>query len=251
MKSPDRHFDKQRGYARLCVWVVAALLAAGAFRTALAAGDTPPKGKKPADAAGDAGKDGKAKSSDKGAGSKTSDSKESDSKTTESKEAGAANAGLRSVGEMIPLGSRSRGVRLPAFDNGKPSSLIVAAAMTRVDDSHLFAEKMTIEVYGEAKADDLNIRVKTGTYDMDEQILSSTERSRVSRSDFQIEGDGMVFDTKTSQGKMVGNVEMIIFDADQAKQKMGMNTTGNKPGPEPAATPKEAATKPEESKEKK
>lgn len=251
MKSPDRHFDKQRGFARLCVRVMTSLLAAGALCTIVAAGDAPPKGKKPADAAGDPGKDGKAESSDKGAGSKTSDSKESDSKTAESKEAGAANAGLRSVGEMIPLGSRSRGVRLPAFDNGKPSSLIVAAAMTRVDDSHLFAEKMTIEVYGETDADDLNIRVRTGTYDMDEQILSSTERSRVSRSDFQIEGDGMVFDTKTSQGKMVGNVEMIIFDADQAKQKMGVNTTGNKPAPQPAATPKEAAAKPEESKEKK
>ena len=47
-------------------------------------------------------------------------------------EAAAANAGLKAFGQMIPLGSRSRGVRIPAFDNGKPSSLIIADAMTRV-----------------------------------------------------------------------------------------------------------------------
>lgn len=141
-------------------------------------------------------------------------------------EAAAANAGLKAFGQMIPLGSRSRGVRIPAFDNGKPSSLIIADAMTRVDDNRLFSEKLVIHVYAEKKEEDMRIDMKTGTYNMDQQILSSTERSRVSRPDFQIEGDGMVYDTKSAQGKMVGNVEMIIFDASAASQKMNIQTGG-------------------------
>ena len=85
---------------------------------------------------------------------------------------------------------------------------------------------MVIQVYAEKKEEDMRIDMKTGTYNMDQLILSSTERSRVSRPDFQIEGDSMVFDTKTSQGKMVGNVEMIIYDASTASQKMNIQTGG-------------------------
>ena len=145
-------------------------------------------------------------------------------------------SGLKAFGQMIPLGSRSRGVRIPAFDKGKPSSLIIADAMTRLDDEHLFGEKMVIQVYAEKKEEDMRIDMKTGTYNMDQLILSSTERSRVSRSDFQIEGDSMVFDTKTSQGKMVGNVEMIIYDASTASQKMNIQT-GGKPAADAKKTP--------------
>ena len=136
------------------------------------------------------------------------------------------NSGLKAFGQMIPLGSRSRGVRIPAFDKGKPSSLIIADAMTRLDDERLYGEKMVIQVYAEKKEEDMRIDMKTGTYNMDQLILSSTERSRVSRPDFQIEGDSMVFDTKTSQGKMVGNVEMIIYDASTASQKMNIQSPG-------------------------
>jgi len=98
--------------------------------------------------------------------------------------------------------------------------------MTRVDDDELFLEKTAINVYAEKKEEDMRIDMKTGTYFMDEQILTSTERSRVSRSDFQIEGDSMVYDTKSAQGKMVGNVEMIIFDASAASKKMNIQTGG-------------------------
>lgn len=138
-------------------------------------------------------------------------------------DAGAlSNSGLKAFGDMIPLGTRSRGAVIPAFEDGKPSTLITADALTRVDASRLFAEKLVIRLFAEARDQDVRVDMKTGTYNMDEQLLSSTERSRVSRSDFQIEGDGMVFDTRTSQGKMVGNVEMIIHDVKATAAKMNM-----------------------------
>lgn len=153
----------------------------------------------------------------------------------------AAKTDLQNFGSMIPLGSRSRGFVLPSFDNGKPSSLITADAMTRVDDSRLFAEKMIIRMFGETTDQDVRVDLKTGTYNLDQQILSSNERSRVSRTDFQIEGDGMVFDTKTSQGKMVGNVEMIIYDIKSMAKTMGG----------PAAAEKSKATHPDPDKKEK
>ena len=158
----------------------------------------------------------------------------------------AAKADLQSFGNMIPLGSRSRGFVLPSFDNGKPSSLITADAMTRVDDNRLFAEKMIIRMFGDTTDQDVRVDLKTGTYNLNQQILSSTERSRVSRSDFQIEGDGMVFDTKSSQGKMVGNVEMIIYDIKSMAKTMGTPAAAegkDKPA-QPATDQKEKAAKP-------
>ena len=151
---------------------------------------------------------------------------------------------MKAFGNMIPMGSRSRGFVLPTFENGKPNTLITADAMTRVDESRLFAEKMVIRMYGDATDQDVRIDLKTGTYNIEQQILSSNERSRVSRADFQIEGDGMVFDTKTSQGKMVGNVEMVIHDMKALAKNMGTpaadpKTEAAKPSPEskPAAAP--------------
>ncbi|MBX7211661.1 MAG: hypothetical protein K1X78_25360 [Verrucomicrobiaceae bacterium] len=218
MKSLGTPFERRPGFARCCIRVIP-VLAAFFVLSALSVRADQPKGKP--------GKEkSKADALEKDGAKGEKGAKETKSET--------ANAGLQSFGQMIPLGSRSRGVRLPAYENGKPSSLIVADAMTRVDDNRLFSEKMTIHVYAEKKEEDMRIDLKTGTYNMENQILSSTERSRVSRSDFQIEGDSMVYDTKTAQGKMTGNVEMIIFDAEQARQKMGVNA-GAKPPPTPAA----------------
>lgn len=178
---------------------------------------------------------------------KAEESRPSDGKSEEKTDKSAgANTGLKAFGQMIPLGSRSRGVRIPSFDNGKPSSLITADAMTRLDDEQLFSEKMIIEVYADKKEEDMRIDMKTGTYHMGNQILSSTERSRVSRSDFQIEGDSMVYDTKTAQGKMVGNVEMIIYDASAASKKMNVQTGGKSSAESPGKPEKPSAGNPEQ-----
>jgi hypothetical protein len=42
--------------------------------------------------------------------------------------------------------------------------------------------------------------------------LRSTQRGRVSRQDFTIEGDNLIFDTTTNCGLMEGNIRMVIFD---------------------------------------
>lgn len=152
---------------------------------------------------------------------------------------------MKAFGDMIPLGSRSRGFVLPTFEDGKPKTLVTADAMTRVDESRLFAEKMIIRMYGDVTAQDVRIDLKTGTYNIDQQVLSSNERSRVSRADFQIEGDGMVFDTKTSQGKMVGNVEMVIHDMKALAKNMAAPEAEPKAeSTQPAAAGKPAAPKP-------
>jgi len=132
-------------------------------------------------------------------------------------EAGAT--GFDTIGSMIPEGMKNLKVRIPGFEAGRNTSLIVAKSMTRVNPQELFAEEMVIHLYQEDAKGNVQVDLRTGTYHMDTKLLTSQQRSKVSRSDFQIEGDTMVFDTTTSQGKMTGRVHMIIYDSSSMAPK--------------------------------
>jgi hypothetical protein len=122
--------------------------------------------------------------------------------------------GLGAVGKVLPVGEKNLDVKIPSFKDGIPSSTVRANSMMRIDDENMAMERMDIRLYGATHAQDVRIQLVTALYHMPSQILSSDKRSRVSREDFDIQGDSMIFDTRTGQGKMVGNVRMVIFDAD-------------------------------------
>ncbi len=119
---------------------------------------------------------------------------------------------MSAFGKMVPLGFVNRGVRIPSFTGGKLSSVMSAATLTRIDDDRLEAGKTVVEISATADADAVRVELESAIYHMADQILRSGNRSRVSRSDFEIEGDSMVFDAATSIGQMKGRVRTIIFD---------------------------------------
>jgi hypothetical protein len=138
--------------------------------------------------------------------------------------------GLSAFCRLLPLGEKNQNVKIPSFTDGIRTSLINARTMTRVDDDHMEMEGMDMLLKGETDGQDLSVKLHVATYDMPSAVLSSDQRSRVSRNDFQIEGDSLVFDTHTQQGKMVGHVQMIIFDSDMLKGKSQDTTKpDNKP----------------------
>lgn len=145
--------------------------------------------------------------------------------------------GLGAFGMLLPLGQRNLDVKIPSFKDGLPSSLIRAGSMTRLDDEYMEMEKLDIRLFGESRDKDVRVQLVTGDYHMPTQLLSSEQRSRISREDFQLEGDSLVFDTKSQQGKMTGNVRMVIFDSSSF---MGAKDTRNDPKvikPETVAPP--------------
>jgi len=169
--------------------------------------------------------------------------------------------GLGSFGKLLPLNEKNIDVKIPSFKDGRPSSLLRAGSMTRVDDENMELEKTDIRLYGEVQDKDVRVQLVTGVYNMPSQVLSSDQRSRVSRTDFQIEGDSMIFDTRTQQGKLVGNVRMTIFDSqmltgtpppEEAKDKAEPKDNATaKPDPKVKTTGKTAPTLQADSNEKK
>lgn len=150
--------------------------------------------------------------------------------------------GLGAFGMLLPLGQKNLDVKIPSFKDGLPSSLMRAGSMTRIDDEYMEMEKLDIRMFGDVREKDVRVQLITGEYHMPTQLLSSEQRSRISREDFQLEGDALVFDTKSQQGKMTGNVKMVIFDSSSfmgpkdAKESKPEVTTP--PAVQPDAKPK-------------
>jgi hypothetical protein len=143
----------------------------------------------------------------------------------------APTQGLVAFGKMLPIGHEHTGMEIPSFKNGAPSSTVRAASMTRLDDENMFLKKMDIRMFGPPNETekDMRVQLRTATYHMPSNVVASEERSRISRADFDLQGDSLIFDTATGQGKMVGNVTMILHDSSSL-----MRTPGEKPKDAPA-----------------
>ncbi|MCB1208040.1 MAG: hypothetical protein KDK97_01875 [Verrucomicrobiales bacterium] len=146
-----------------------------------------------------------------------------------------ARTGLSSFGKNMPAGLRNVGVTIPGFSKGKPSSLVLADSVTRIDENRLIAENMTIQMFADDPRENVTVDLKSATYHMTNQVLRSPTRSKVTRSDFELEGDSLVFDTMTSQGKMVGNVRMVIYDANMLKPASERKDAGGVEAKKPAS----------------
>jgi hypothetical protein len=190
-----------------------------------------------ADAAPPAKGGAKGKDDKKGAADKPGPQQQAEQKTED------ATQGIGAIGKVLPLGQINKDAAMPSFRDGKLSSFVHADTMVRVDDDNLDMTKVNIILYGVTQADDLRVQLISGFYNMTSQVLESHERSRISRSDFQLEGDRMVFDTRSQQGKMIGNVHMIIFDAESMRKKPLVSAPAQDdatpdPQPNPKAKPK-------------
>lgn len=120
---------------------------------------------------------------------------------------------LSAFGRQIPAQRPNRGIWIPSFSEGKLSSVVEAEVVTRIDDQRLFAENMTIHLHNDEQKGPVQVDMSSATYHMASQMIRSNERSKVSRSDFDLEGDTLIFDPTTSQGRMSGNVRMTIHNA--------------------------------------
>lgn len=127
--------------------------------------------------------------------------------------------GLGAFGKLLPLGQKNRDVKIPSFRDGNPSSLVQAATMTRLEGEKMEMERLDIRMYGETEEKDLRILMPTATYHMATEVLSGDDRSRITRKDFDLRGDTLIFDTRTRQGKMTGHIHMIIRDADSFRRQ--------------------------------
>jgi len=161
--------------------------------------------------------------------------------------------GLSSLGQLLPLGLAQKGVKLPEYAKGTGegfsmwrSSLVEAASMTRLDDRNINLDTLSLKRFAETAEIEFELRLKTGKFDMESQILSSEERSVLESPDFVMEGDGMLFHSGRSQGRMEGNVVMTVHSSSSLAPSAMTTPTPTSIGEDPSGEkPKEESAEPE------
>jgi hypothetical protein len=113
----------------------------------------------------------------------------------------------------LPIGHEAKGLVLPDFDgNGRLRGKFEAGTAHRIDQEHIGFQHLKITTYTPENQPDLRIDMSTSVLDLRTRVLSSQERTTIQRSDFNIVGDSVEFDTNSRTGRLIGNVKMVITD---------------------------------------
>lgn len=124
----------------------------------------------------------------------------------------------------LPIGHEAKGLVLPDFDgDGRLRGKFEAGTAHRMDQEHVSFQHLKITTYTPESQTDLQIDMQTSVLDLKTRILSSQERTTIQRSDFNIAGDSVQFDTNSKTGRLIGNVKMVITDKSHLTAKP--NTT--------------------------
>ena len=114
----------------------------------------------------------------------------------------------------LPKGQDSIGVTIPYNDGtGKKSMNFDIGVATRVDDDHVRMKKLSIETFNEDTHEkEMTIAMPMASLDLNTRIVTTHDGVTIKRSDFEITGKNMDFNTETKQGRLEGDVKMIIFN---------------------------------------
>jgi hypothetical protein len=137
----------------------------------------------------------------------------------------------------IPIGHDAEVAKIPIWDTrGRLQMFFNIAKALRVDLGHIDMTNAYMQTYDEKGTPDANVFMTRSVLDLNTRIVTSDVPVIVRRSDFEIVGQKMVFNTQTHQGRMTGHVRMVIFN----RQEMGQASPSPSPSaasPRPLATP--------------
>jgi len=134
----------------------------------------------------------------------------------------------------IPIDHNAKGVDFPIIDNGKLQMYFVIRKAFRVDLNHLNLTRAFMQTYDDKESPDVTVYMTQCVFDLNTRVVTSDVPVTVRRSDFEITGDKMVFNTQTHIGRLTGHVHMIIYNRQSAP--------GSSPTPSPSPAPASSAS---------
>lgn len=122
----------------------------------------------------------------------------------------------------LPVGHEAKGLVLPNFDeDGKLTAKLEAGAAKRVDQTHVLFTALKLTTFTPESQPDLAIEMVDSVFDLKTRVVTSQHHTTIKRADFDISGDTVEFDTVARQGKLVGNVKMVITAKNEPKPQNG------------------------------
>ncbi|MHA3773833.1 LPS export ABC transporter periplasmic protein LptC [Verrucomicrobiota bacterium sgz303538] len=146
---------------------------------------------------------GKEKDKDKRSGKKKGDKKDASAEEQEK--------GKLSV--PILKGHDAYGLKIPYFNpDGKLQMIFNIGRASRLDENRVSMDDMELETYDDQGQPEMNIELPTSVLDLNTKVITTDTNVTIKRSDFEITGHSMEFNTETRQGKLSGSVRMLIYD---------------------------------------
>ena len=129
----------------------------------------------------------------------------------------------RKIEVPVPIGHEVKGLRLPVRnEEGKLEMQFDMESAKRLNDQDIEIHTTTIQTYNQQTAKpDAKIELKIAVINLDTDVIKTDDPVRVSREDFVLTADGGEFNSKLRQGRVVGNVHLIIYDRDKFQTKSG------------------------------
>ena len=112
----------------------------------------------------------------------------------------------------IPVGHDAKGLKIPYAEAGKLQMIFTIGIANRLDEDHVKMSDLRIETFNDNGEREMLIDLPRSVLDLNTHVVSTKERVTIKRSDFEITGQAMQFNTDTKQGKLAGNVRMLIYN---------------------------------------
>jgi hypothetical protein len=123
----------------------------------------------------------------------------------------------------VPIGHEVKGLRVPVRnEEGKMEMQFDMETATRLDEQNVEMHTVTIQTYNQQTGkQDAKIELQTSMMNLDTNVITTKEPIRITREDFVLTADGGEFNSKTRQGKVVGNVHLVIYNRNEFQTKSG------------------------------
>lgn len=113
----------------------------------------------------------------------------------------------------VPPGHDAKGLVIPIRTaTGIMQMRFTMEIGARTDLDHMDMTTLLIETFDEEGKDEMTINLPRSILDLNTRVISTKSGFLLKRSDFELTGDTMEFNTETKTGRVVGNVRMLIYD---------------------------------------
>jgi hypothetical protein len=123
----------------------------------------------------------------------------------------------------VPIGHEVKGLRVPVRnEEGKMEMQFDMDTATRLDEQNVEMHTVTIQTYNQQTGkQDAKIELQTSMMNLDTNVITTKEPICITREDFVLTADGGEFNSKTRQGRVVGNVHLVIYNRNEFQTKSG------------------------------
>lgn len=119
----------------------------------------------------------------------------------------------------IPVGHGASGIKIPCFDeNGKLQMNFQIEAAERIDEKQLQMKALKLETFDEGGRQEMTVELPSSILDLTTRIISSSTTVFIRRSDFELSGESMRFNTVSRQGELTGKVKMLIYNLNEMSE---------------------------------